>query len=173
MILENLGKCIRGKLTPLVCVEYLGRPVTGDRLFKRLDTEGGIQSIGEPPGKNLTARPVHNGHKITESFRHGDVRYVRCPDRIAFCDRKSSQKIGVDRMAGMRFREAGVFIDRLYSHFSHEGANMASAYLVALVQEFIPDASAAEKRVLQMNLVDQTHEIPIFVAYRHRGVVDA
>jgi hypothetical protein len=36
-------------------------------------------------------------------------------------------------MAGMRFREAGFFIDRLYSHFSHEGADMASAYLVALV----------------------------------------
>jgi hypothetical protein len=50
---------------------------------------------------------------------------------------------------------------------------MASAYLPALVQEFIPDASAAEKRVRQMNLVDQTHEIPIFVAYRYRGVVDA
>ena len=76
-------------------------------------------------------------------------------------------------MAGMRFREAGFFVDRLYSHFSHEAADVASAHRVALVQEFIPDASATQERELQMNLVNQTHEIPIFVAYRHRGVVDA
>jgi hypothetical protein len=76
-------------------------------------------------------------------------------------------------MAGMRFRKAGVFIDRLYPHFSHESADMASAYLAALVQEFIPDASAPQKRELQMNLVDQAHQIPLFDAYRNGCVVDA
>lgn len=141
MILENLGKCVRGELTPLVTVEYLGCPVAEDRLFEGLNTERGIESIGEPPGKNLTARPVHNGHKIAESFRHGDVRDVRGPDGIASGDRKSPQKIGIDRMAGMRFREAWLFIDRLYSHFSHETADMASSHRVALTQKFIPDAS--------------------------------
>jgi len=76
-------------------------------------------------------------------------------------------------MARMGFREAGLFIDRLYSHFSHEGPDVASAHFVALVQEFIPDTSATQKRELQMNLVDQTHEIPLFVAYRNRRVVNA
>jgi hypothetical protein len=50
---------------------------------------------------------------------------------------------------------------------------MASANLVALVPEFVLDASAAHKRILQMNLVHETHEVPILVAYRHRGIIDA
>jgi hypothetical protein len=122
---------------------------------------------------DLAACPVHNCHKVAESFRHGNVRDVCGPDGIGFRHRKSSQKIGVDCMVRMRFREAGFLIDRLYPYFPHEGADMASAYLVALVPEFIPAASTAEGRVLQMNLVHETHERPILVAYRHRGVVDA
>jgi hypothetical protein len=50
---------------------------------------------------------------------------------------------------------------------------MASANLVALVPEFVLDASAAHKRVFQMNLVHETHEVPILVAYRHRDIIDA
>jgi len=34
--LENSDKCVSGKLTALVGVEYLWRPVAGDRLFKGL-----------------------------------------------------------------------------------------------------------------------------------------
>jgi hypothetical protein len=76
-------------------------------------------------------------------------------------------------MVGMLFLEARFLIDRFYPHFPHQGADMASANLVALVPEFVLDASAAHKRVLQMNLVHETHEIPIPIAYRHRVVVDA
>ena len=76
-------------------------------------------------------------------------------------------------MVGMRFRETGFLVDRLYPHFPHQGADMGSANLEALIPEFVLDASAAHKRVVQMNLVHETHEIPILVAYRHRGVIDA
>jgi hypothetical protein len=76
-------------------------------------------------------------------------------------------------MVGMWFREAGFLIDRFYPHFPHQGADMASANFVALAPEFVLDASAAHKMVLQMNLVHEPHEIPIPVAYRNRAVVDA
>jgi len=91
MVLENPGKCVRGELTPLVGVEYLGSPVAAERLFKSLDTKGDVQGIGKFPGKNLTACPVHNRHKVAESLCHGDIRDVRGPNGIAFGDRKSSQ----------------------------------------------------------------------------------
>jgi hypothetical protein len=60
----------------------------------------------------------------------------------------------------MRYREMGFLIDCLYPHLLHERANMASANLVALVPEFVPDATAALERVLQVHLVHEAHKYP-------------
>src|SRR5680860_494686 len=99
--------------------------------------------------------------------------YVGAPDLSGARALQPSQQVGVDLVAWMRLREPALGVERLNPHFPQEGANMAPANLVALVPEFVLDASAAHKRILQMNLVHETHEIPIPIAYRHRGVVDA
>ena len=75
-------------------------------------------------------------------------------------------------LVGVEYLRCPVAGDRLYPHFPHPDADMACDSLVAPVPEFVPDASGAHKRVLQMNLAHETHEIPVSIAYRHRAVVN-
>ncbi len=55
----------------------------------------------------------------------------------------------------------------------HEGADMAPADLAAPVPEGIPDAPRAEIGLVQVDPVDQVHELSVSVAYQNRNVVDA
>jgi hypothetical protein len=46
---------------------------------------------------------------------------------IGLCNGQTSQKIGIDRMAGMRLGETWFLIEGFYSHLSHKGPYGGSA----------------------------------------------
>src|SRR5208337_2497414 len=52
--LEDRGELLTGKLATLVGVEYLRGSVFEQSFFQCLDTESGIQGVGEPPGENFS-----------------------------------------------------------------------------------------------------------------------
>ena len=116
--------------------------------------------------------PVHNNNEIAEPLMHGNVGNIGTPDMVGLCNGQISQKIGVDYMAGMRFREAGLLIEGFYSHFLHESADMTSANLITFIPQFVPDASRAHERIVGMNLINEPHKAPVFLADRVRKIVN-
>lgn len=54
-------------------IEHFGLAVPGKRLFDRLDTELGFQRDREPPGKEFSAEPIHDGRKVDEARCHRDM----------------------------------------------------------------------------------------------------
>ena len=54
------------------------------------------RTVGQSPGQNLAAVPVHNGHQIQEATLHGDVSDVGTPDLIWPINRQIPQQIRIN-----------------------------------------------------------------------------
>ena len=50
---------------------------------------------------------------------------------------------------------------------------MAPADLLASVPQFVPDAPGPRIGTVQMDLIDEAHQLPVFVACRNGRIVDA
>src|SRR4051812_47302832 len=72
---------VNGKLGTLVAVEDLRPTVNGQGFLERLDAEGRVHGIGQPPSQHLPAVPVHDRHQVEEPLGHRDVRDL--PLRVA------------------------------------------------------------------------------------------
>ena len=66
--LQFMGKVMGGELNPLVGVENIW-PAKLPRQPQRFQTEGAVQGIGELPGQDKTAEPIHDGHQVHEATR--------------------------------------------------------------------------------------------------------
>ena len=62
--LEDGGKCLTGKLAPLIGVEDLRSAVFEKSFFERLDAESGVQRVGQPPGQDFPGGPVHSAIRV-------------------------------------------------------------------------------------------------------------
>src|SRR3712207_3039965 len=56
--LQHANKVIAGELAALIGVEDLGPSEPSQRLLQRLDTEVGVQGVGQAPGQNRTASMI-------------------------------------------------------------------------------------------------------------------
>ena len=70
-----------GELHALVGVEDFGLAML-EGLLEGIETEQAVQGVGELPGQDEAAVPVHDRHKIHETVRHGDIGDVGAPDLI-------------------------------------------------------------------------------------------
>ena len=68
-----------GKLTYLVRVDYLRRPISLDSLFRYVQAAGSIQTIGYTPSDNITVSNTYNGCQIKKTFGHRDISNVNGP----------------------------------------------------------------------------------------------
>ena len=123
--------------------------------------------------QDLPACPVHDCREVAEPLRHGDVGYVRAPDVVGLCDIKPVEKIGIDPVSRMGLRKAGFFVDRLDTHLPHEGPDVDPSGYATFVSQFAFYAARTEVGHLEMDFVDQAHELPVFIGDRDRDVVDA
>src|SRR5208283_2564453 len=76
-------------------------------------------------------------------------------------------------MLGMSLGEPWFPIERTDAHLPHEGTHVAPAHFMALVPQFVSDASGPCIGTLQVYLIDEAHEFPVLVAHEHRDIVDA
>src|SRR3954466_363936 len=72
---------VNGKLGTLVAVEDLRPTVNGQGFLERLDAEGRVHGIGQPPTQHFPAVPVHDRHQVEKPLWHRDVRDL--PLRVA------------------------------------------------------------------------------------------
>ena len=91
-------ECFAGKLAALVGVEYLRGAVFEQSFFECLDTESGVQRIGQSPRQDLSGGPVHDCNQVHESPCHGDVGDISRPDLIGLVNGHSPQQIGINWM---------------------------------------------------------------------------
>ena len=91
VVLEGLDKFVAGKLSPLVGVENLRAPVAAQGLLEGLDTKVRLKGIGNPPGQNFTAVPVHDGHKVHKPAFHWNVGDIGGPNLIGPIDAQASE----------------------------------------------------------------------------------
>jgi hypothetical protein len=75
-LLENRNKFFACELRLLVGIEIL-RFSSLQGLFQGLTTEICFQSVGDSPGKDVTAVKIHNSHKINKSMLQTDIAHTR------------------------------------------------------------------------------------------------
>jgi|WetSurMetagenome_2_1015567.scaffolds.fasta_scaffold389749_2 hypothetical protein len=121
MILQHLGEIVRGESVS---------PLPGPRCRRTCPTcvTPAMTRLSCSPGplsRPGSRKPLAMGMYVM-SVAH--AKFAAIP----------FQKVGIDRMARMRFRETGFPLDRLNAPLPHEGADMASADLVAFIPQCIP-----------------------------------
>jgi len=72
-LLEDRDKFFACELRPLVGVEIF-RFSSLQSLFQGLTAETRFQSVGDPPGDNITAVKIHDSYNIQESIIQTDIR---------------------------------------------------------------------------------------------------
>ena len=71
--LQLAGERDAGELAALIGVEDLGNAEVFQSVRQRLQAEGGVHRVGQPPGQHPPARPVHDRHQVQKSSLHRDV----------------------------------------------------------------------------------------------------
>ena len=95
-VLENTGELEAGELAALIRIENLRLAESGQRLGQGFDTEPDIHGVRQPPGENMTRRPVHDRHQIQKAALNGDIGDVGAPDLIGTVDHEPVQKIRIN-----------------------------------------------------------------------------
>ena len=126
VVLEGLDKVVAGKLSPLVGVENFRPPVAAQGLLEGLDTKVRLKGIGNPPGQDFAAVPVHNSHKIHEAPVHGDVGDIGRPHLIGSVDGQIPEQIGINLMFGMGTTGAWLGVYGLDTHQPHQSLDTLS-----------------------------------------------
>ncbi len=72
-----------------------------------------MHRVGEPPGQDLSAVPVHHRSQKQESAAHLQVGDVEGPDLIGAVDLQTSQQVRIDLVSRMTLGSVGLSVDRL------------------------------------------------------------
>jgi hypothetical protein len=86
VVFENLSKPVAGKLGALIRVEDFGLTIEFQGLPEGLIAEIRVQGVGDAPGEDFAAVPVHDRHQIHKSAGHGNVRNIGRPHLIGVID---------------------------------------------------------------------------------------
>jgi hypothetical protein len=97
MTLQKSGHLPTGELRPLIGIENRRRRYP-QGAFQCLHAKLRLPGMGELPGQDIPAVPIHDRHEIDEAVREPNVRDVRGPDDVWARDRHPSQPIGIDPM---------------------------------------------------------------------------
>ena len=157
MAFEAADKIRCCKLHPLIHVEDL-RLRKDQGFFQGLYTECRLQGDRKLPGQNVTAEPVHDGHKVDKAMIHPDVRDIGTPDLVRMVDFQTPQQIGVLPVLGTGLAQSPLGINGLQAHEPHEPADPLGIDRVSLASQPECHLWDAIKRGSRKLLVDQGHQ---------------
>lgn len=148
VVLEGLDKAVAGKLRSLVGVENRWSAITAQGLLEGLDTKVRLKGIGNPPGQDFAAVPVHNGHKVHKPSFHWDVGDVGGPDLVGPFYDQIPQQIWVDFVLRMGPTGSRLGVYGLDAHQPHQPLDTFSIGTNPLSIELTDHRSAAPAWVL-------------------------
>jgi hypothetical protein len=157
--LQHPDELQAGELATLIGIVNLRSAGPGDRFLQRLDAEVGVYRVGEPPGQDLSAVPVHHGHQKQESTTHRQVGDFERPDPIGSIDFQSAQQVRIDLVSRMTLGSVGLPVDRVDAHLLHQGGDLAPPDTrKAVAAQDVTQPSGACKRVAQVQAILRSHE---------------
>ena len=112
MVFQHSEKFTRRQLRALIGVEDVWHAIPSQCLFQRLHTARRLHRIGQTPGKDFAALPIHDRHQIEEAALDRNIRDVRTPDLIRSCDRQVPQQLRINPMLRVRLTGARFLINR-------------------------------------------------------------
>ena len=148
VVLQDIDKVVAGKLSTLVGVEDFRPSVATQGLLEGINTEVGLKGIGNPPGQDFAAVPVHDGHKVHEPMGHGDVGDIRGPDLIGSIDGQVAKQVGENPVFGVGPAGVRLGVYGLDAHQTHQPLDMLSIDNGALASELTHHRAAAPARML-------------------------
>jgi hypothetical protein len=163
---------VKAKLVNWLPWSVFGPAVSGDRLFQRRDAEVGPHRVRQPPGKNLAARPVHDGDEVKETAPHRDVSHVGAPDLVWPLDRQMPQQIRVNLVVRVRLARLRSLIDRRQADLAHQTPHPLAADAPAQPPQMPCHLAGAVERALQEHLVDEPHEGEVLWALVRRRAIE-
>ena len=129
--LEKIQKSFGGVLGSLIRIEDLGNGPLQDP-GERGTTELRVHTDRDLPVQNIARIPVHDGGQIHKAFLEPDVGDVRTEDLIRTDKGHILQKIRIDFVFPVSFRQGGLGIDGLQSHKSHQAKDPLGIHRVSL-----------------------------------------
>src|SRR3954454_8490043 len=160
------------ELRPLIGIENLRPPIAGERLLHRLEAEVDVYCDRQPPRQDPPAEPINHSRQIDEPARHRNIRDIHAPHLVRSLDRQPAQQIRVDFVPRPRLRRVGLAVDRLDPHPPHQRGNQFPANHHPLATQQVAQHPAARQRVVQMQLIDPTHDRKLRRRNRPRLVVE-
>ena len=158
MVFQESRELLAGEWAPLVRVEDGGRAIASQGLLDRLDAEVGRQRVGQPPRQHAATRPIHHREEIHEAPRHWNVGDIRRPHMVGACDLQVAKEIGIDLVGWVPAAEVRLPIHRRKAHASHQRGHVPPSNGLPLSPQEVPQHPGSSKRILQMQLVNPTHQ---------------
>ena len=78
-LLEHVGEVDAGELAALVAIKDLRRAIALERLVQGVHAEARIERVGQAPGQDLAARPVHHRDEVQKASLSWDIGNIRAP----------------------------------------------------------------------------------------------
>ena len=78
-LLEHVGEVDAGELAALVAIKDLRRAIALERLVQGVHAEARIERVGQAPGQDLAARPVHHRDEVQKASLQWDIGNIRAP----------------------------------------------------------------------------------------------
>ncbi len=119
---QLLRKIDRRELYALIVIEDLRSP-EAQGFLETFHAKRRIQCVAEPPGQDITAEPVHDGHQITEPASQLDIRDVSCPNLIGPDNLDASEQIRVNPMLRVLLAQPWLWINSQQIHRAHQPAD--------------------------------------------------
>ena len=119
---QLLRKIDRRELYALIVIEDLRSP-EAQGFLETFHAKRRIQCVAEPPGQNISAEPVHDGHQITESASQLDIGNVSCPNLIGPDNLDALKQVWINPMLRVLLAQPRLRIDRHQVHRPHQPAD--------------------------------------------------
>ena len=168
---QSGGEAGRGELGALVGVEDVGL-ADGERFVKGIYAEVGLQRVGDPPGEDIPAKPVHHGGQIHKALWHRHVGDIGAPDLVGPINREATQQVGIDAMLGVRLAGSGTRENGFQPHFSHQPLHALAVDLVSQLSQPGGHAAGPIEGPLRVLPVDLAHQEQILRGFACQLVVE-
>lgn len=156
--LPRIREPLARELASLIGVEDLRRAKVGQRFLQGFYTEIRGHGIGQPPRQHPTAMPVQNRYQIYKPAHHRNVADVRRPHLVRPIDRQPTQQVRVDLVTRRRDRRPRFPMHRPDAHPTHQATHpVAARHHSVAPSQLVPQAPGTHPRVLQVQLVQQSH----------------
>ena len=164
-LLERSQKVGRGELRALIGVPDFGL-AEAERGVERGQAEAGLHRVGEFPTEHEAAEPIHHRDQVEKAATHRNVSNIGAPDVVGPLDRDAAQQVRVDLVTRRRTAQVRFGIVGFDAQNAHQPLDALAVHL-----QFDRHLAAAEKRALQVQLVESAEQTQVLRALRPRLVV--